>query len=109
MIDVLLLATGGEDQSRSNPALVGGVSLQLAPQKVMRVVYGLDVMVDEGRCVDVVDHEVEPAVVVEVGVCCAVRVAGLIQAPLTGLVGERQITVVSKYVTRQLVTGQILQ
>ena len=75
----------------------------------MSVVLGLDIFVDGRGRVDVVDHEIEPAVVVEVGVRRAVRKSRLVHSPLFGLAGERQIAVVSEHIVGQPVAVQLLQ
>ena len=80
---MLFLASGrGEDQRRADAPRVGSLSLELDPEIVMGVVLGLNVFIDERRPVDVVHHEVEPAVVIEVGIGRAVREARRADAPI---------------------------
>src|SRR5437879_433397 len=73
------------------------------------VVLMLDVFVDGRVRVDVVDLDVEPAVVIEIGICRAVRKARLVYSPFFGLIGERQITVVPKDIVGQPVAAQVLE
>ena len=96
MVEVLVLTPRREDQPRSDPPSVGRLPFQRDAQIVMGVVLGLDILVDGGGRVDVVDHDVEPAVVIEIGIRRAERKARLIHAPCFGLVGERQVTIVSE-------------
>ena len=63
----------------------------------MGIVLPLDVLVDRRGRVDAVDHEVELAVVVEIGIRRAVRKAGLLDAPFLALIGERQVAVVPEH------------
>ena len=65
-------------------------------------------MIDERRRVDVVHDEVEPAVVVEIGVRGAVREARLIHPPLRALVGKGEVAVVAEEVVGRVVRGEIL-
>ena len=66
----------------------------------------LDVLIDRRRRVDVVDDEVEPAVVIEVGIRRAVREAWLPQAPGLGLIPEGEVAVVAEDVVRDTIAPQ---
>src|SRR2546429_6320630 len=66
MVEILLLSSRRQDQLRADPPSVGGLPVEPDLQIVMDVVIGLDVLVDRGRRVDVIDHEVELAVVIEI-------------------------------------------
>ena len=109
MVEILLLSPRRQDQLRADPPSVGGLPVEPDLQIVMDVVIGLDVLVDRGRRVDVIDHEVELAVVIEIRIGRAIRKAPSIHAPLLGHVRERQVTLVPKQVVREVVTGQLLQ
>ena len=109
MVEVLFLPARGEDQCRSNPPSIGSLTLQRDFEKVMCVVFRLDILVDGRRRVDVVDDEIELAVVIEVGVGRAVREARLVQSPVLRHVRERQIPVVPEDVVGHAVTVQLLQ
>src|SRR5690349_1132488 len=75
----------------------------------MGVVGGLDILVNGRGGVDIVDHEIERAVVVEVGVGGAVGKARMIQSPLSGSVRERQVAVAAEDLAGDLVATQVLQ
>ena len=109
LVDVLLLPPRREDQRRSDPRPVGRLPRELDLEIVMRIVLGCDILIDECGRVDVIHHEIEPAVVVEIGIGRAVRIAGLVHSPCCGLVGERQVPVVPEDVVGHPVTGQLLQ
>ena len=109
VIDVLLLSRGREDQARSDPPPVGRLPLQRDLQIVMGVVLGLHVLVDEGRSIDVVHHDIELAVVIEIGVRRPVRKARPLHPPCLGAVGERQVTLISEHVVGRLVPAQLIQ
>ena len=55
-----------------------------------------DVLVDERPCIDVVHDEVQPPVVVQIGVRRAVREARVGQPPGDRLVGEGEVAVVAE-------------
>ena len=65
---------------------------------MVRIVLGLDVVINECRRIDVVHHQIELAIAIEVGVRGAVRKARLFQPPLFRLVGECQVAVVAEQV-----------
>ena len=109
MVDVLLLAAGREDQCRADAPFVRRLTLELDPQTVMGVVARLDIVIDEGRGVDVIHHEIEPAIVIEVGVGGAVRETRTLHPPCSRLVRERQVPVVPKDVAGLGVRGKPLQ
>ena len=109
VIEVLLRAAGREDQRRSDPPSVGRLSLELYFQVVMGVVLRLDVLVDGRGPVDIVDHQREPAVVVEIGVRRAIREARLVHSPFGRLVGKRQIGIVAEDIIGQPVAVELLQ
>ena len=109
MVEVLLLPSGREDQLRPDPASVGRFPRQLDLQVMMGVVSWLDIFVDGRGRVDVVDHQVEPAVVIEIGIRRAIGEARLLHSPCFRLVGERQIAVVMEHIVGQAVAVQLLQ
>src|SRR5438552_16890396 len=109
LIDVLFMCAGGENQSRSDPTPIRRVPLELDLQIVMGVVSGLDVMIYEGRRVDIVHHEVEFALDILVGPCRAVREARAIYPPFLGLVSERQVSGVPEDIVRFLVTREPIE
>ena len=109
MVEVLFLSSGGEDQFRSDPPSIRRLPLQLDLQVVMSVVLGLDIFVDECGRVDVVHHEIELAVVIEIGISGAIRKARLAHPPFFGSIGKCQISLVPEDIVRHLVTVQLLQ
>src|SRR6266436_5978542 len=109
MIEILLLSPRRQDQLGADAPSVGGLPVEPDLQIVMDVVIGLDVLVNRGRRVDVIDHEIELAVVIEIRIGRAIRKAPSIHAPWLCHVRERQVTLVLKQVVREVVTGQLLQ
>ena len=111
VVDVLLPPGHRRYQLRSNPGgeLTRRITAQSHFQVVMRVVSGADVLIDEGRRIDVAHHQIELAVVVEIRVRRSVRETRLIHPPGAGHVGEGQIAVVAEHVVRESVSGEILQ
>ena len=105
VVDVLLLSAGGENQLRPNSRglLAWRLADELDLQVMMCVVAWCDVLVDEGGAVDVVHDEIQPAVVVEIGVCRAVGVSRLPESPLFARVGEGKVAIVAEDVGRLLV------
>ena len=75
----------------------------------MRVVRGLDIVIDERGRVDVVHHEVELAVIIEVGIRRAVREARTAHSPRVCLVGEGKVTRVAEDVVGLIIAGKTAQ
>src|SRR6266550_1896424 len=61
--------------ARADPPSVGGLPVEPDLQIVMDVVIGLHVLVNRGRRVDVIDHEIELAVIIEIRIGRAIRKA----------------------------------
>ena len=75
----------------------------------MRIVVRRDVLIDERWRVDVVHDQIQPAVVVEIGVGGAVREALFRQPPVPRLVDERQVAGVPKDIVGLIVAGKLLE
>jgi hypothetical protein len=72
---------------------------------VVAVAAGSAVAVHECGHVGVVDHQVQVAVVVEIGVGRAVGVAGHVQPPVGRLVGEGEVAVVAEGIVGDALRG----
>ena len=67
----------------------------------------LDVFVDRGGRIDVVDDDIQPAVVVQVRERRAVGESRIVQSPIASAIGECEIAVVAEQVIRDAQAGQV--
>src|SRR3989442_7500451 len=88
LIQVLPVATGDRLDGRADAAKVGRRPLQVDLEVMAD---GPDVFVNRGGSIDVGDEQIEPAVVVSVGVRGAISGSGLPHAPRRTTIRESQV------------------
>src|SRR5205085_8006335 len=76
---------------------------------VMRRIAGRHVLIDECRRVNVVDHEIELAVVIQIRVGRTIGKSRLVDSPAPAFVGEGHVAVVAEDIARFGVRWQVPQ
>ncbi len=76
---------------------------------MVAVLNGRGVVIDESGRIDVVHHQIQSSVVIQIGVGGAVREAGLAHSPRLGTIGECEIPFVPEDVVGLLIAVQLLQ
>src|SRR5205085_4889385 len=89
-----------DDDFRSNAVRISAETLQDYGQIMSRIDRTRTISVNRCGSVDVIHHEIERAAVVQVHINGAIRKAFVAEAPLSGHVGEGQISIIVECVLR---------